>query len=237
MCGRYANFLTEQDLIDAFEVAVASDEARLLPPSWNIAPTQRVPIVVPSREPAPVGERQLEIARWGLVPSWAKDPAVGSRMFNARSETMAEKPSFRAAFAKRRCVVPASGYYEWQTKDDGKHPFFIHPTDDAPLAFAGLYEFWRGSVNADGSEGDDAPWMASCSIVTVASRDEMQDIHDRQPAMLTPESAATWLDREAPASDLHDAIAAPAPELAWHEVGRAVGNVRNNDESLVAPVG
>ncbi|WP_062203308.1 SOS response-associated peptidase [Demequina salsinemoris] len=232
MCGRYANFLTERDLIDAFEVAVVSDEARLLPPSWNIAPTQKVPIVVPSREPAPVGERQLEVARWGLVPSWAKDPAVGSRMFNARSETMAEKPSFRAAFAKRRCIVPASGYYEWQTTSAGKTPCFIHTRDDAPLAFAGLYEFWR-----DKEAGDDAPWMASCSIVTVASRDEMRDIHDRQPAMLAPESAATWLDRDAPASSLHDAIAAPAPELAWHEVGRAVGNVRNNDATLIDAAG
>ncbi|MDN4472862.1 SOS response-associated peptidase [Demequina zhanjiangensis] len=231
MCGRYANFLTEQDLIDAFEVAVMSDDARLLPPSWNIAPTQKVPIVVPAREPAPVGERHVEVARWGLVPSWAKDPSVGSRMFNARSETMAEKPSFRAAFSKRRCLVPASGYYEWKTGPDGKTPYFIHPAGDAPLAFAGLYEFWR-----DKAEGDDAPWMASCSIVTVASRDEMQEIHDRQPAMLTSESAATWLAKDAEASDLHDAVAAPAPELAWHTVGKAVGNVRNNDADLIAPV-
>ncbi len=228
MCGRYANFLTEQDLIDAFEVAVLSDDARLLPPSWNIAPTQKVPIVVPAREPATVGERHLEVARWGLVPSWAKDPSVGSRMFNARSETMAEKPSFRAAFAKRRCLIPASGYYEWKTDADGKTPYFIHPADDAPLAFAGLYEFWR-----DKAEGDDAPWMASCTIVTVASRDEMQEIHDRQPAMLTAESADVWLARDSAATDLHDAIAAPAPELAWHTVGTAVGNVRNNGPELV----
>ncbi len=231
MCGRYANFLTEQDLIDAFEIAVVSDDARLLPPSWNIAPTQKVPIVAPAREPAPVSERRLEVARWGLIPSWAKDVAVGSRMFNARSETMAEKPSFRAAFAKRRCIVPASGYYEWKTGPDGKTPFFIHAADEAPLAFAGLYEFWR-----DKTEGDDAPWAASCSIVTVAARDEMRDIHDRQPAMLTPDAVDAWLDRDTVTGDLHEAIAAPAPDLSWHEVERAVGNVRNNGPALSAPV-
>ncbi|WNM25173.1 SOS response-associated peptidase [Demequina capsici] len=231
MCGRYANFLTEQDLIDAFEVAVASDEVRLLPPSWNVSPTQKVPIVVPAKEPAPVGERHLEVARWGLVPSWAKDPSVGSRMFNARSETMAEKPSFRAAFAKRRCIVPASGYYEWRTGTDGKTPFFIHPADGSPLAFAGLYEFWR-----DKAAGADAAWMASCSIVTVASRDEMQQIHDRQPAMLTTESAAAWLARDSTPAELHDAVAAPAPALVWHEVDTAVGSVRNNGPDLVAPL-
>lgn len=235
MCGRYANFLTEQDLIDAFEVAVIADDARLLPPSWNIAPTQKVPIVLPDRIEQPVGGRRVEVARWGLVPSWAKDPSIGSKMFNARSETMAEKPSFRAAFTKRRCIVPASGYYEWKAGAEGKTPYYIHPADDSPLAFAGLYEFWRDKTLVDSGHGDEAPWMASCSIVTVASRDEMQEIHDRQPAMLARDALEAWLDPASEPSALHDAIAAPAPELAWHAVDRAVGSVRHNSAELIEP--
>ncbi|WP_296667961.1 SOS response-associated peptidase, partial [Demequina sp.] len=200
MCGRYANFLTEQELIDAFEIAVIADDARLAP-RFNIAPTQETAIVVARKEEG----RSLELARWGLVPSWAKDPSIGSRMFNARSETIAEKPSFRSAFVKRRCVVPASGYFEWKTDDAGKTPYFIHTQDGSPLAFAGLFEFWR-----DKALGDDAPWMASCSIVTAASRGEMRDIHDRQPVMLVPEEVDVWLDHDASKDDLLAAIAAPA---------------------------
>ncbi|WP_062379982.1 SOS response-associated peptidase [Demequina pelophila] len=226
MCGRYANFMTEQELIDAFEIAVIADDARLAP-RYNIAPTQEAAIVVARRDEG----RSLELARWGLVPSWAKDPSVGSRMFNARGETVAEKPSFRAAFAKRRCLVPASGYYEWKTEDGVKTPYFIHTADDAPLAFAGLFEFWR-----DKAKGDDAPWLASCSIVTTAARGEMARIHDRQPVMLRREEADVWLDADSANDDLFAAMAAPEPELAWHAVGRDVGNVRNQGAELVEPV-
>lgn len=226
MCGRYANFLTEQELIDAFEIAIVADDARLSP-RYNIAPTQEAAIVVARREEG----RSLELARWGLVPSWAKDPSVGSRMFNARSETVAEKPSFRAAFAKRRCLVPASGYYEWRTQAGVKTPFFIHSRDESPLAFAGLFEFWR-----DKAKGDDAPWLASFSIVTTAAREAMEEIHDRQPVMLTRGEADAWLDPASSPDDLMAAIAAPAPELAWHEVGREVGNVRHQGAELIAPV-
>ncbi|WP_062287988.1 SOS response-associated peptidase [Demequina phytophila] len=226
MCGRYANFLTEQELVDAFEIAVIADDARLAP-RYNIGPMQETAIVVARKEEG----RSLELARWGLVPSWAKDPAIGSRMFNARSETVAEKPSFRSAFAKRRCLVPASGYYEWTTRDGVKTPHFIHTEDGSPLAFAGLFEFWK-----DKAQGDDAPWLASCSIVTTASRGDMQEIHDRQPVMLVPDEADAWLDAASTQDDLFAAIAAPAPELAWHQVGREVGNIRNQGEGLIAPV-
>lgn len=227
MCGRYANFLTEQELIDAFEIAVIADDARLAP-RYNIAPTQETSIVVDRKEEG----RSLEVARWGLVPSWAKDPSIGSRMFNARGETVAEKPSFRAAFAKRRCLVPASGYYEWLTDEAGKTPYFIHTRDGAPLAFAGLFEFWR-----DKARGDEAPWLASCSIVTTGARGAMRDIHDRQPVMLLPDAAAVWLDHDAGKDDLLAVIDSPAPELAWHEVGHAVGNVRHQGPELIEPVG
>ena len=233
MCGRYANFLAEQELIDHFAIATVADDVRLLPPSWNVAPTQLVPIVAPGKASAddPDPGRRLEGARWGLVPSWAKDPGIGARMINARSETIAEKPSFRSAFAKRRCIVPANGYFEWHTEGGVKTPFWIHPTDDAPLAFAGIYEFWK-----DKAAGEDAEWLVTTSIVTTAARDEMRDIHDRQPVMLVPEGVDAWLDRDSDQGTLFDVIAAPAPALAWHQVRKAVGSPRNNDPANIEPV-
>lgn len=220
MCGRYADFLTDQDLADAFSIAISADDERLLPPSYNVAPTQLVRVIRPAESGLELGT-----ATWGLVPSWAKDPSIGARMINARLETIAEKPSFRTAFAKRRCVVPASGYYEWQSRPDGKRPFYIHPADDAPLAFAGLIEAWRPSP--------DEEWLISCAIVTTASRGTMKELHDRQPVMMQPDAWAAWLDTDSTKDDLFEAAAADAPALEWHEVGKAVGNVRNNSEELI----
>lgn len=231
MCGRYANFLAEQELIDHFAIATVADDARLLPPNWNVAPTQLVPIVAPGRAEDDDPGRRLEVAKWGLVPSWAKDPSIGSGMINARSETIAEKPSFRSAFGKRRCIVPASGYFEWHTDGGERTPYWIHPTDDAPLAFAGLYEFWK-----DKALGEGAPWLVSTTIVTTAARDHMRDLHDRQPVMLVPEGVDAWLDRDSDQGTLFDVIAAPAPEVAWHQVAKAVGNPRHNDPTTVDPV-
>lgn len=231
MCGRYANFLAEQDLIDAFEIASIADDARLAP-RFNIGPTQTVQIVRPARlaqGETGLGGRELAAARWGLVPGWAKDVSIGVKMFNARIETVAEKPSFRTAFAQRRCLVPASGYYEWRNGPEGKLPFFIHPADGGVLAFAGLFELWKDRSVPD------APWMVSCSVVTTAARGEMQDIHDRQPVMLTPENWDVWLERESTPDDLFAAAAEPAPALGWHQVGKAVGNIRVDEPGLVEP--
>ena len=222
MCGRYADFLSDQDLADAFSMAVAADDERLLPPSFNVAPTQMVRVIRPS-DAGPM----LDVAAWGLVPSWAKDPAIGSRMINARVETVREKPSFRTAFARRRCIVPASGYYEWRTAADGKTPIFIRPADGTPLAFAGLVEAWRRSP--------DDEWLITCAIVTTAARGELAAIHDRQPVMMRPDAWNTWLDTASSAEELLAAAADDAPELVWHEVGKAVGNVRNNSPELVEP--
>lgn len=221
MCGRYANFLTEQELVDHFHIAAVADEPRLFDPNWNVSPTQLVAIVVPGKEDDP--GRRLEAARWGLVPSWAKDPSIGSRMINARSETVADKPSFRSAFAKRRCIVPASGYFEWQTSEAGKQPFWIHAADEAPLAFAGLYEFWR-----DKALGDAAPWLVTTTIMTTAARGPMRDIHDRQPVMLDHDATDAWLDRGSDQGTLFDVISVPSPELAWHPVRPEVGSPKNN---------
>ena len=188
MCGRYASFREAQDLADAFAVSPdgIAEDARLLPPSWNVAPTDPVRVVVerephvPSEERAAGGgateaagspERSLRLARWGLVPGWAKDPSVGSRMINARVESLAEKPAFRRALVSRRCVVPAEGYFEWKKPDGSapprtpKQPFWIHAEDGSPLAFAGLYEFWRDPARAD---DDPLRWLVSMTIVTAA---------------------------------------------------------------------
>jgi len=222
MCGRYANFLTEQELIDAFAIATIADDARLLPPNFNMGPMQQGLII----RQRPDG-REAEAAKWGLVPGWAKDPGIGVRAFNARSETIAEKATFKNAFAKRRCVVPANGYFEWQVTDDGKVPQFIHTADGSPLAFAGLTEVWRASK--------DDPWLVTFSIVTKAAQGEMTQIHDREPVMLGSDDVDVWLDPESAQDDLFAAIAEPGPGLVWHAVDNRVGNVKNNDEGLIDP--
>jgi len=222
MCGRYANFLTEQELVDAFAIATLADDARLLPPTFNHGPMQ-VGVIIRQRPDARVGEA----AKWGLVPGWAKDSGIGSKMFNARAETIAQKPSFRNAFAKRRCIVPANGYFEWQVTPEGKVPQFIHQANGSPLAFAGLTEVWRASA--------DDPWLITYSIVTTAARGEMRQIHDREPVMLTADDVETWLDPASTQDDLFAAIDSPAPDLTWHAVSPRVGNVRNNDPGLVEP--
>jgi putative SOS response-associated peptidase YedK len=229
MCGRYANFLDEQDLLDDFAVAEAADDARLLPPSWNIGPMQLAPIVTLT----PAGEgvaahshRRLVAARWGLVPTWAKDSSMGAKLFNARSETVAEKPSFRAAFAQRRCLVPASGYYEWQARAGGKQPYFIYPEDESPLAFAGLWE----------TRKDSDVRTFTFSVLTTAARGDLAAIHDRQPVMLRTDERDAWMDASASADELMAVMASPTPAMATRSVGTAVGNIRNDDPSLVTAV-
>lgn len=250
MCGRYASFRESQDLADAFDVEDMTDAAREVMASWNVAPTDGARIVV-DRAPRAEGDatddgeqpairREMHLARWGLVPPWAKDPSVGSRMFNARSESIAEKPAFKKAAATKRCLVLADGYYEWQKvpvegqAKPTKVPFYIHPTDGDPIAFAGLYAWWRDPTKA---EDDPDRWLLSTTIVTAAARDGLEQIHDREPAMLTREIAQAWLD---PSTTDLDAVLAmlaePAPALSWYEVGTAVGNVRNNGPELIDAV-
>ena len=223
MCGRYANFLETQDILDTFAIAEAADDARLLQPSWNIAPTQLAPIVTLAPDGA---TRRLVAARWGLVPTWAPDPSIGSRLFNARSETAATKPSFRSAFAKRRCLVPASGYYEWLARPDGKQPYFIHPVDGSPVAFAGL---WETRAEGDGR-------LFTFSILTTAARGDLAAIHERQPVMLGTDARDAWMDAETPPDELTAVLASDSPPVEARPVSKEVGNVRNNDPSLVLPV-
>lgn len=252
VCGRYASFREAQDLADHFSIDPedVAEDARDLPPSWNLAPTDPVRIVV-ERAPRTAGEdseddvrRSLRLARWGLVPSWAKDPRIGSRMINARVETLADKPAFRRATASRRCLVPAEGWFEWQAPpaDAGakapKQPFWIHHPGGDPLAFAGLYEFWRDPAAAD---DDPHRWLVTCTIVTggVPTDDPaLAAIHDRRPVVLTADRWDAWLD---PArDDPRDAVAllhSPSPPVVATPVSTEVNRVGTNGAHLVEPVG
>jgi len=223
------------ELVGVLRVDVEADD--LPAPSFNVAPTDRVAIVLDSPKTEPP-TRRLEAARWGLVPPWAKDPRIGARAFNARSEELEDKPMFRSALQKRRAVVPASGYYEWTTVDGQKIPHYIHPADGSPLLFGGLYEWWRDPQRAD---DDPLRWLLSFTILTRDAIGSLGSIHDRMPLFMDPDHADAWLD---PATDnvrdvldaAIDAAPAVAETLAHHEVSRAVGNVRNNDPSLIEPL-
>lgn len=234
MCGRFVVASVGSELVGVLRVDVAGDD--LPAPSYNVAPTDRVAIVLDSAKTDPP-TRRLEAARWGLVPAWAKDPSIGVRAFNARSEEVEDKPMFRQALIKRRAVVPASGYYEWKAADGVKTPHYIHPADDAPLLFAGLYEWWRDPGKAD---DDPARWMLSFTIMTRDAVGPLGSIHDRMPLFLDADHADAWLDTETDnVGDILDAAIDAAPALAEtldvRVVGRAVGNVRNNGPELIAP--
>lgn len=239
MCGRFVIAGNKADLIDAFEVDESVEGEREIEPSWNVAPTDTVQLVVEHLDPG-TGEltRRLETARWGLIPSWAKSAAVGSRMINARSETVLEKPSFRAAALKRRGIVPADGYYEWRKNDDGsKTPIYLHGPDGSHLGFAGLYEFWRDPATSSESEPK-GHWVVSCTIITRPASDALGEIHDRTPVIVPPELRAEWLD---PRQDTRPAVqelldAIPDPHLVPRLVGPRVGSVRNNGPDLIDPV-
>ncbi len=248
MCGRYASSRRAEDLVEEFDVD-ALRIAAPLEPDYNVAPTKDVYAVVerpPSGEQvaeraAGRAERQLRVLRWGLVPSWAKDISIGNRMINARMETVAEKPAYKRAFAKRRCLLPADGYYEWyptqQTTKAGKplkQPFFIRPQDGGTLAMAGLYEIWRDPAKAD-DDPDRFVW--TCTVITTDAEDDLGHIHDRMPLMVERDRWASWLDPTAPQDSLLDLLVPAAPgTLEAYPVSREVSNVRNNGAHLVEPL-
>jgi putative SOS response-associated peptidase YedK len=219
MCGRFSLTTPSAALRDLF----GFDELPNLPPRYNIAPTQDVAAVRLS------GERlkpTFTVLRWGLVPSWAKDPSVGSRMINARAETVTDKPAFRQAFRRRRCLIPADGFYEWQVRPDGgKQAWRITKEGGVPFAFAGLWERWSG---ADGSE------IESCTFVTTTAAESIAPIHERMPVMLDPADFTGWL-RGTP----EEALALLHPyrgALASYPVSPRVNSVRNDDAALVERV-
>lgn len=238
MCGRYVSITSDADLAAEFEIEDVLDESPGR--SWNVAPTDPVRLIVerPPREDAgpdrhPV--RQLRTARWGLVPSWSKDSKGGARMINARIETVTEKPAFKAAAAKRRCLIPALGYYEWQKVSGGKVPHFLHDPDGGLLAMAGLYEFWRDRSLAD---DDPSRWLVTCTIITQQATDLLGEIHDRNPVIVPPDLRAAWLDCRSEDIATAAQLLAQIPEarLEPYVVSAAVGNVRSNGPELIDPV-
>lgn len=231
MCGRYATALTAAAVNAEFQIDLANSFAELVP-NYNLAPTDAAPIVVQRRREGETPEhREVRTARWGLIPHWAKDPSIGSRMINARMETVAEKPAFRGAFAARRALVPASGYYEWyKGQGKAKQPFFITPKDRSVLAMAGLYEFWK--------QPDTGEWIASFTILTTAAEDSLGHLHDRMPLLVERDAYAEWLDPEPqPREQLLGLLIPAAPGLLdAFPVSTAVGNVRNNGPELIEPL-
>jgi putative SOS response-associated peptidase YedK len=225
MCGRYASTRRRQELIDVFDVD--HDEAGEFEPDFNVAPTKPVPVIL-TRE-----VRELHVARWGLVPSWAKDVSIGGRLINARAETVHEKPAFRRAFARRRCLLPADGYYEWQTPEGGggKQPFFIRRGDGGLLAMAGLYEVRRPAHRADER-------LLSCTVITTEASDDLGHIHDRMPMLVEPDRFAAWLDPALTHPDEARSLLVPAATspLEAYAVSTAVNKVINNGPELVKPL-
>jgi putative SOS response-associated peptidase YedK len=226
VCGRYANSRHDGDLLREFQVASVVDPPP--DPSWNVAPTDRARVVL-ERLVGDQPDRQLRSLRWGLVPSWAKDTKIGAKLINARVETVTEKPAFKTAAAKRRCLVPADGYYEWMKTDERKVPMYLH--GDGVLAFAGLYEIRRDPDDPD-------EWLWTYSIVTCTTQDALGHIHDRSPVVLPHDLQAAWLDPALtdPTTVRELLAAVPPPVLKTYEVSSAVNSVRNNGPELVVPV-
>lgn len=212
------------------EPETSTRPARQIQANYNVAPTNRIFTVSEDAE----GVRGIDEMRWGLVPSWAKDPKIGSRMINARAETVAEKNSYRKPFATRRALVPADGFYEWRTPKSGrrKQPFFIHALDGEPLAFAGLWDRWH-----DRSD-ENAPPLYTATIITTAANTTMRPVHDRMPAILPASAWGAWLDRENHDTAALQELLVPAADdlLEMYPVSTDVGRVSNNGPELLAEI-
>ena len=211
MCGRYTLAAPVNELVEQFDI---DEYPSSITTSYNIAPTQEVAAVIAEDE-----KRKLEMLRWGLVPAWADDPSIGNRMINARSETVAEKPSFRKAFKDRRCLILSDGFYEWRRTPDGKQPYYIHMKDGSPFAFAGLWESWR-----------DAQEIRSCTIITTEANELVGDIHNRMPVILAPEDYSLWLDPDFKEREALTSLLRPYPNDAMeaYPVSRRVNSPSNN---------
>jgi putative SOS response-associated peptidase YedK len=227
VCGRFVSASPPDEIARYFDV----DETALpsLEPSYNVAPTNDVYAVAVDG-----GIKRVEAMHWGLVPSWAKDPKIGSKMINARSEGIESKNAFRAAFKRRRCIIPADGFYEWQKVEGSKkkQPYFIHRPDGEPLAFAGLWEVWRGP---DRDKDSDEPPLRSCTIITTSANATMEPIHDRMPVILPPSAWEEWLDPTNDDIETLGKLLVPAPPelITTHPISTEVNSVRNKGKQLI----
>lgn len=222
MCGRYSFTQVAEALADKFQVK----EVPPLSPRYNIAPTQQIATVSVNSESS---ERQLKMLRWGLIPSWAKDVKMGAKLINARAETVAEKPAFRAAFKKRRCLILADGFYEWQTQNGEKQPFYFRLENGETFAFAGLWEHWE--------KGEGEP-IESCTILTTEANELMRPIHDRMPVILEAKNYEQWLDPEAKKIELLQSFLQPYPseEMSAYPVSTKVNNPKNDRAECIQPI-
>jgi putative SOS response-associated peptidase YedK len=221
MCGRYTVSTPPEILADLFELA----QIPLFPPRFNLAPTQEAPIV---RVLAPGEPRRLDLVRWGLIPTWAQEAAIGNRMINARADGVAEKPAFRSSFKKKRCLVVADGFYEWRKEGAGKQPYWIHRKDGQPFAFAGLWASWK-----DPQKGE---WLDTFTILTTDANETVSAIHNRMPVILDREQYGLWLDPAvSDAGRLQELLVpAPAGELTAFPVSRAVNSPANESPDCIA---
>src|SRR4051794_12344032 len=221
MCGRFGQTASSAELAAAFEASWQCAEPEL--PRYNVAPTQQVPVLL-----SDAGRRVLDVFRWGLIPSWAKDASIGNKMINARAESIAGKPSFRAAFQRRRCLVPASGFYEWKKGAGGKVPHWIFPEDGGQMAFAGVWEFWRPAKDAEP--------MLTFTILTTTPSADVAGIHDRMPVIVAAGDRDGWLDPATPADDVLALLrSAPDGTLRMHPVSTAVNRPSFDGPELIAP--
>ena len=222
MCGRYTLKAGGQELASFFDLA----ETPEITASYNIAPTQQIPVV--KRDEGGAG-RRLEMMHWGLIPSWADDPSIGSRMINARAETVADKPSYRSAFKRRRCLVVADGFYEWKKTEDGKQPYYLRLKEGGPFGFAGLWEMW----SMEGGEE-----LRSATIITTEPNELAAEIHNRMPVILSPELHEVWLDPENDDREELLSMLAPYPaeEMEAYPVSRRVNRPANDDPGVLQPV-
>jgi putative SOS response-associated peptidase YedK len=227
MCGRYVLTTPAEALRRLFDFV----EQPNLAPRHNIAPTQDVPVIRQRREPK--GQRTIQMLRWGLVPSWSESLAGGAKMINARAETVREKPAFRKAFERRRCLVPADGFYEWRPDDPEKQPHIIACRDGAPFAFAGLWDRWTPSVTAR----IERPYVDSFTILTTVANEALKPLHHRMPVILAAADYGRWLDPDAAADELLPLLR-PAPDdfLRAVPADRRVNSVRNDDADLLRPL-
>jgi putative SOS response-associated peptidase YedK len=220
MCGRYC--LTSAP--DAVRRLFGYAEQPNFPPRYNIAPTQPIAIVRLVN-----GEREFALVRWGLIPSWVKDPKKFSLCINARAETLLDKPSFRAAVRRRRCLVPADGCYHWQAGAKGKRPFLVRPRAGGPIAYAGIWETWSDPAGGE---------IETCAIVTVPASRALAPVHDRMPAVVAPEHFDAWLDTDKVDAETAVALLTPAPEdfFEAYEISPRVNKVANDDAGIVEPL-
>jgi putative SOS response-associated peptidase YedK len=229
MCGRFVSTSPPDELAKYFDVEQVSEQ--VLDPSFNVAPSNDVYVVVESG-----GVRRLDTFHWGLIPFWAKDEKTGFKMINARADGLADKNAYKRAYKKRRCIIPADGFYEWKKVPGrkAKQPIFIRRADGEPIAFAGLWELWRPPEHRD----DDDYIVRSCTIITGEPNEKVAEVHDRMPVMLPPSAWAAWLD---PSNDDIETLGkllvpAPARLLELHPVSTAVNNVREKGPELIEPV-